>query len=101
MTPALGGLGGRRKDDSRYIQTGGPMPFFRLSPAPPWREPTLNELLSEPIITALMDADSVDPAELKAILGETSVQLRSRANGSDAQRNRGGVFCADGIKQEP
>jgi hypothetical protein len=48
-----------------------------------------------------MDADSVDPAELKAILGETSVQLRSRANGSDAQRNRGGVFCADGIKQEP
>ena len=52
--------------------------FFRLSwsgyirdwRAPPWREPTLKELLSEPIITALMDADSVDPAELKAILGE-------------------------------
>jgi len=47
-----------------------------------------------------MDADSVDPAELKAILEETSVQLRSRPNGSDAQRNKGGVFCADGIKQE-
>jgi hypothetical protein len=83
--------------------------FFRLSRSgyisdwrvPPWREPTLKELLSEPIITALMDADSVDPAELKAILGETSVQLRSRANGSDAQRNKGSVFCADGIKQEP
>ena len=36
--------------------------FFRLSRsgyirdwrAPPWREPTLKELLSEPIITALM-----------------------------------------------
>ena len=83
--------------------------FFRLSRsgyirdwrAPPWREPTLNELLSEPIITALMDADSVEPAKLKAILGETSVQLRSRANGSDGQRNKGSVFCADGIKQEP
>ena len=82
--------------------------FFRLSRseyirdwrAPPWREPTLNELLSEPIITALMDADSVDPAELKAILGETSVQLRSRANGLDAQRTKRSVFCADGIKQE-
>jgi hypothetical protein len=73
--------------------------FFRLSRrgyirdwrAPPWREPTLKELLSEPIITALMDADSVDPAELKAILEETSVQLRSRPNGSDAQRNKGGM----------
>ena len=68
--------------------------------APPSREPTLKELLSEPIITALMDADSVDPAELKAILGEASVKLRSRANGSDAQRNRGSLFCTDGIKQE-
>jgi hypothetical protein len=36
-----------------------------------------------------MDADSVDPAELKAILGEASVQLRSRANGSDAQHKLG------------
>ena len=84
------------------------MLFFRLSRrgcirdwrAPPWREPTLKELLSEPIITALMDADSVDPAELKAILAETSVQLQSRPNGSGAQRNKGRAFCADGIEQE-
>jgi outer membrane biogenesis lipoprotein LolB len=48
-----------------------------------------------------MDADSVDPAELKAILGETSLQLRSRASGSDAQSNKGSVFCANGVKQEP
>lgn len=33
-----------------------------------WREPTLKELLSEPIITALMDADGVDPEELEALL---------------------------------
>ena len=54
---------------------------------PPWREPTLKELLSEPIITALMDADGVDPEELKAILRWTSEELRSHSNGSDAQRS--------------
>src|SRR5262249_21092181 len=103
-----GASGGRRQDDPRYIQTGGPMCFFRPSRrgyirdwrAPPWREPTLKELLSEPIITALMDADSIDPAELKAILGEASAQLRSRANGSHTQRSKGSVFCADRVKQE-
>ena len=73
--------------------------FFRLSRrgcitdwrAPPWREPTLKELLSEPIITALMDADSVHPEELKAMLGWISIQLRIHSKRSDA-------FCAD--KQE-
>ena len=82
--------------------------FFRLSRSgyiwdwrtPPWREPTLKELLSEPIITALMDADSVDPAKLKVVLAEASVQLRSRANGPDAQRSKCSMFCADGMKQE-
>jgi hypothetical protein len=76
------------------------MSFFRLSPSgyirdwltPSWREPTLKELLSEPIITALMDADGVDPEELKAILGWTSVQLRSRSSGSAAQRSKCAVF---------
>src|ERR1017187_10332825 len=35
----------------------------------PWRgEPTLEELLSEPIITALMDADGVDRNELEVML---------------------------------
>ena len=63
------------------------MSFFRLSSSgyighwltPLCGEPTLEELLSEPIIKALMDADGVDPDELKAILGWTSVQLRSRS----------------------
>ena len=70
------------------------MSFFRLSSSgyighwltPLCGEPTLEELLSEPIIKALMDADGVDPDELRGILGWTSVQLRSRSNGSDAQR---------------
>lgn len=66
---------------SRSSPTG----YFRDWLTPAWREPTLKELLSEPIIAALMDADGVDPEELKAILRWTSVQLRSRSNGSDAQ----------------
>jgi len=69
------------------------MSFFRLGPigyitawlTPPWREPTLKELLSEPIIIALMNADGVAPEELEAMLGRTSAKLRSRSNCSDAQ----------------
>jgi hypothetical protein len=34
------------------------------------REPTLEEILSDPIVRALMDADGVDPHELKAMLKE-------------------------------
>ena len=32
------------------------------------REPTLEEILSEPIILAVMEADGVDPHELEAML---------------------------------
>jgi hypothetical protein len=32
------------------------------------REPTLKEILSDPIVTALMRADGVDPLELEAML---------------------------------
>ena len=32
------------------------------------REPTLKEILSDPIVTALMRADGVDPFELEAML---------------------------------
>jgi hypothetical protein len=94
MTPALGGLGREGVKTILGTFSGGPMSFFRLSSTgyighwltPLCGEPTLEELLSEPIIKALMDADGVDPDELRGILGWTSVQLRSRSNGSDAQR---------------
>ena len=33
-----------------------------------YREPTLEEILSDPIVTALMQADSVDPRELGVML---------------------------------
>jgi hypothetical protein len=84
------------------------MSFSQLNPSgyitdrltSPWREPTLKELLSEPIIMALMDADGVDPEELKAILGWISVQLRSRSNGSDAPRTCIDCSYVDRTKQE-
>jgi hypothetical protein len=41
-------------------------------------EPTLKELLSEPIIMALMDADCVDAEELEATLGEQFIALRRK-----------------------
>lgn len=37
-------------------------------PACDWHEPTLDDLLSEPIIGALMEADEIDPEELRAML---------------------------------
>jgi hypothetical protein len=33
-----------------------------------WREPTLDEILSDSIVEAVMRADSVDPKELRALL---------------------------------
>jgi hypothetical protein len=43
-----------------------------------WREPTLEELLSEPIIKALMDADGVDAEEFEVILRRTISALRRK-----------------------
>lgn len=39
------------------------------------REPTLKEILSDSIVTALMSADGVDPLELEAML--TQINRRS------------------------
>ena len=45
------------------------------------REPTLKEILSDSIVTALMEADGVDPHELEAMLkkiGRTSKAVRQK-----------------------
>jgi AcrR family transcriptional regulator len=46
----------------------------------PWRDPTLEELLSEPTIVALMDADRVDPKGLEAMLEEITAMLTNRTD---------------------
>ena len=40
-----------------------------------WRDMSLAEALSDPLIRAVMEADHVDPARLAADLGETARRL--------------------------
>jgi hypothetical protein len=40
-----------------------------------YREPSLEEMLSDPIVRAMMDADGVDPHELGAMLKEVGRNL--------------------------
>jgi hypothetical protein len=42
------------------------------------REPTLEQMLCDPIVRALMDADGVDPHELEAMLKEVGRTRRAR-----------------------
>jgi hypothetical protein len=40
------------------------------------REPTLNGLLSDPIVRAVMEADGVNPSELEGMLRRVAQRLR-------------------------
>jgi hypothetical protein len=42
-----------------------------------WREPSLAETLSDPVIRAVMAADAVDPAALAALLREAASRVDS------------------------
>jgi hypothetical protein len=44
-----------------------------------YREPTLDEILSDSIVEAVMRADAVDPDELDAMLARIARTLRSAA----------------------
>lgn len=50
------------------------------------REPTLEEILSDPIFRAVMDADGVNPQELEAMLREVAAFSRA-VRATDQQRN--------------
>jgi hypothetical protein len=51
-----------------------------------YREPTLDEILSDSIIRALMEADGIDPQELAAALREVGLELvRGSARASRIQ----------------
>jgi len=41
------------------------------------REPTLDEILSDSIVEAVMQADAVDPEELGVMLGQIARTLRA------------------------
>jgi hypothetical protein len=42
-------------------------------------EPTLEEMLSDPIVRAVIEADGIDPQELAATLRQTGRMLAGRA----------------------
>jgi hypothetical protein len=44
-----------------------------------YREPTLDEILSDSIVEAVMQADAVDPDELGVMLGRVARALRAAA----------------------
>ena len=44
----------------------------------PMRDPTISELLSDPLIRAIMEADGVDPMELKAMMCRLAACCRNR-----------------------
>ena len=44
-----------------------------------YREPTLDEMLSDSIVRAVMEADGTDPQELAAALRQTGRKLARRA----------------------
>ena len=52
------------------------------------REPTLKELLSDSIVTALMSADGVDPLELEAML----TQINRKSKSSRARQDDGDTW---------
>jgi hypothetical protein len=52
---------------------------------PTWhyRDPTLHEMLSDPIVTAMMQADGVDPRELESMLMGLSASVVMREAGAE------------------
>jgi hypothetical protein len=55
-------------------------------------EPTLDEILSDPIVTALMQADSVDPRQLDRMLKRIAEELTH----DDRDTRGGGVLTGTG-----
>jgi hypothetical protein len=52
------------------------------------REPTLHEILSDPIVAAMMQADAVDDHALDEMLNEIGERLRADVRGEAARARR-------------
>ena len=62
-----------------------------------WSEPSLADVLSEPVVKAVMAADAVDPAALSALLREAARKLRRASHtgiGAGAQARAEGACAA-------
>lgn len=63
----------------------------RMRPLTRWcrREPTIAEILSDPIIAALMNADGVDPDALEAQLRSTALEVSVASQAGRTRTIRG------------
>ena len=52
-----------------------------------YREPTLEELLSDPIVRTVMQSDAVDPLELDDLLTEVARKLNATARDKSEPSN--------------
>lgn len=57
-----------------------------------YREPTLEKVLSDPIVKRVMQSDAVDPLELDELLTEVARKLRAAA------RDKSGLAAAGTVK---
>jgi hypothetical protein len=57
---------------------------------PELREPTIKEMLADPVIRALMSADGVHADDLEALLGSVANLLRARSSKNAGGMNEGG-----------
>ena len=48
------------------------------------REPTLNEMLSDSIVRAVMEVDGVNPHELETMLRRVAQRLRTARRGNES-----------------
>lgn len=63
---------------------------IRESARTSYREPTLAEMLSDPVVAAVMQADGVDPDEFVAMLDRTARSLRAAARSDSWPRSTNG-----------
>jgi hypothetical protein len=63
-----------------------PVKLLRVNPMKCWREPSLEDILSDPITQAVISADGVDTGELDAMLRRVAAQ---RGNSAPLARRRG------------
>src|SRR5262249_14312984 len=70
------------------------------SPTMNWhhREPTLDEILSDSIVRAVMEVDGVNPHELETMLRRGAQRLRTARRGGESPRDERGVCGLHALK---
>ncbi len=62
-----------------------PVKRLRVNPMKCWREPSLEDILSDPITKAVIEADGVDTNELDAMLRQIAYKRSMGRSGATAR----------------